>query len=355
MGAEAIGENLQATSVRGRRLWRLAALLSVVSLLVTGISPSNAVDAPPSSLSEETPAVYADARSVSGARSFRDVPSSYPFLKEITWLAANEVTTGWPDGTFRPVTPVNRDAMAAFMYRLMGKQAFAVPTTPPFADVPLGNQFYKDIAWLSSSKISTGWKERSGVTTYRPFVAVNRDAMAAFMYRMAGSPDFTPPSTSPFADLRPTTQFYKEITWLNSTGISKGWDEGGGRKTYRPLQPVNRDAMAAFMFRFTARDQRVSPGRDITANLGPRAAGHASALVRLTVRNAGSSATVSIGGAPALSVAAGHSASATVLTPLANAAATISATSETNVRADLIATFDGRPESPVPPLPLPSR
>jgi hypothetical protein len=31
--------------------------------------------------------------------------------------------------------------------------------------------------------------------------------------------------------------------------ISSGWDEGNGKASYRPLNSVNRDAMAAFMYR----------------------------------------------------------------------------------------------------------
>jgi hypothetical protein len=72
------------------------------------------------------------------------------------------------------------------------------------------------------------------------------------MYRLAGKPDFTPPVTSPFTDVPAGTQFYKEITWLAAQEISTGWAEGNGR-TYRPLQPVNRDAMAAFMYRYNTK------------------------------------------------------------------------------------------------------
>ena len=44
--------------------------------------------------------------------------------------------------------------------------------------------------------------------------------MAAFLYRYAGKPSFTPPSKSPFPDTpRPKTQFYKEITWLASRRV----------------------------------------------------------------------------------------------------------------------------------------
>lgn len=50
----------------------------------------------------------------SSTESFPDVTS---FAHEISWLAETEITTGWPDGTFRPANPVTRAAMAAFLYR----------------------------------------------------------------------------------------------------------------------------------------------------------------------------------------------------------------------------------------------
>lgn len=40
--------------------------------------------------------------------------------KEIEWMRARGITTGWSDGTFRPNAAVNRDAMAAFFYRFAG-------------------------------------------------------------------------------------------------------------------------------------------------------------------------------------------------------------------------------------------
>ncbi|MDQ0078979.1 hypothetical protein J2S97_004182 [Arthrobacter oryzae] len=72
--------------------------------------------------------------------------------------------------------------------------------------------------------------------------------MAAFLYRFGGSPDST--QAPGFTDVAVNNQFAKEIGWLASQEISTGWDEGNGAKSYRPLLPVNRDAMAAFMYRF---------------------------------------------------------------------------------------------------------
>ncbi|WP_284975519.1 S-layer homology domain-containing protein [Arthrobacter sp. efr-133-TYG-104] len=192
-----------------------------------------------------------------GKQGFDDVPLGAQFQNEIQWLADKGISTGWQAGdgsrTYQPLTPVNRDAMAAFMYRLSGKPAFTAPTIPTFKDVPAEALFFKEITWLADKGISTGWEEADKTRTYRPLQPVNRDAMAAFMYRLAGEPDFTAPQDSPFTDLPTTAQFYKEITWLAAQGISTGWAEVGNTKSFRPLQPVNRDAMAAFMFRYNAK------------------------------------------------------------------------------------------------------
>ena len=51
---------------------------------------------------------------------------------------------------------------------------------------------------------------------------------------------------SPFKDVPTNHVFYKEIAWMNSQGIAKGWPDG----TFRPYQPVKRDQMAAFLYRY---------------------------------------------------------------------------------------------------------
>ena len=190
---------------------------------------------------------------------FVDVPTENQFFTEIAWLAGQGISTGWAGENgqeYRPLAPVARDAMAAFLYRLAGSPDYTPPTTSPFVDVPTSNQFYKQIAWLASEGISTGWAVgTSGAKEFRPLSTVNRDAMAAFLYRFADGvleadvDAFTAPAVSPFDDVTPTTQFYREISWLADAGISTGWDLGGGHAEFRPLGSVNRDAMAAFLYR----------------------------------------------------------------------------------------------------------
>ena len=182
-------------------------------------------------------------------------PDSTEFFTEISWLAREGITTGWDngDGTFdfRPTSPITRDAMAAFLYRSAGEPEVELPAESPFVDVtPTSTEFYTEIVWMYQEGLSTGWETPAG-REYRPLSHVKRDAMAAFLYRFAGSPAWEDPAQSPFVDVTAdSTEFYTEITWLADTGITTGWETSTGDE-YRPLAPVKRDAMAAFLYRFS--------------------------------------------------------------------------------------------------------
>ena len=170
------------------------------------------------------------------------------FESSIIFLANQRLVRGYEDGTYRPLSSVNRDAMAAFLYRLGGEPAFTAPVISPFSDITPDTQFYKEMSWLAAEGISTGYPDG----TFRPLEPVHRDAMAAFMNRFSGgycniSPasNFPPPATAPFADVPVTLQFSREIAWMKAAGVSTGWPDN----TYRPFLPVARDAMAAFVTR----------------------------------------------------------------------------------------------------------
>lgn len=178
---------------------------------------------------------------------FSDIAGD-PFEAEILFIAANGITTGFPDGTYRPLAPVARDAMAAFIYRLAGQPYFEAPATSPFTDITPETQFYKEITWLASTDIANGYPDG----TFRPLAPVLRDTMAAFMNRFSGTycsieaaRDFPAPTTAPFTDVPVDLQFARDIAWMKEAGISTGWPDG----TYRPFLPVERNAMAAFMER----------------------------------------------------------------------------------------------------------
>ena len=112
---------------------------------------------------------------------FYDIHKNMPFYQEIQWIGAQGITTGYPDGTFRPADNVERGAMAAFFYRYAGQPEYVMPSTSPFRDVSVGSSFYREITWLHSTGIANGWQDG----TYRPVDPIRRDAMAAFIYRYA--------------------------------------------------------------------------------------------------------------------------------------------------------------------------
>ena len=119
-----------------------------------------------------------------------------------------------------------------------------------FSDVSEGVQFHDEIMWLANKGVSTGWLMDDGSREFRPVQPVARDAMAAFLYRLAGSPAYEAPDVSPFTDVSIDSQFYTEIAWLAKSGISSGWVMGDGSRQFRPLDSVARDAMAAFLYRY---------------------------------------------------------------------------------------------------------
>lgn len=177
---------------------------------------------------------------------FGDVRGTDPFLWEILALADMGIVGGYADGTFRPLAPVSRDAMAAFLYRAAGEPAFAVPATPTFTDVPAGHPFFAEVEWLAEAGITTGWAAGGG-REFRPATSVTREAMAAFLYRFAHDGAEAPAcSAAPFADVAAGQPFCAEVAWLADAGISQGWPDG----TFRPALSIERQAMAAFLVRF---------------------------------------------------------------------------------------------------------
>ncbi|MET1086102.1 MAG: S-layer homology domain-containing protein [Arthrobacter sp.] len=186
---------------------------------------------------------------------FADVPTSHGFYKEIAWLADRKISQGWPGAnntaTFRPASNVNRDQMAAFLYRMSATTGYTAPAVSPFTDVPTSHGFYKEIAWLAEQKISQGWPGANNTATFRPGESINRDQMAAFLYRMSGPTGYTAPAVSPFTDVPTSHTFYKEIAWLADRDISKGWPGANNTATYQAGAKINRDQMAAFLFRMS--------------------------------------------------------------------------------------------------------
>lgn len=135
------------------------------------------------------------------ASPYPDVPVSSAYCGAIAWMKTNGITTGYEDGTYRPsgtAGQLNRDAAAAFMYRIARLSNSSMPakptcTTQPFTDVPTNYMFCGEIQWVKNKGITTGYSDG----TFHPTSPISHEAVAAFLYRAAGSPTTVPNPTTP--------------------------------------------------------------------------------------------------------------------------------------------------------------
>ena len=153
-----------------------------------------------------------------------------------------------------------------------GQKFLEIPATPSvsFRDVDASTPHADDIKWTASAGISTGWIEPDGSRTFRGMDTVKRQDMAAFLRREAkrmgvGDADSWKPSASDwkaFRDVSGSTPHAEDVLWLAHAGITTGWKESDGTRTYRGMDSVKRQDMAAFMHRLAklaARGSHVSP------------------------------------------------------------------------------------------------
>jgi len=92
-----------------------------------------------------------------GTQTFSDVGPNHPFYTEIEWMAEEGLADGYDDGTFGSTRPVSRQAMAAFLYRSAGEPT--VSGGAGFSDVSANHQFQTAIAWLDQSRIGRGYED----------------------------------------------------------------------------------------------------------------------------------------------------------------------------------------------------
>ncbi|GAA1744936.1 S-layer homology domain-containing protein [Aeromicrobium alkaliterrae] len=246
IGENGIGKPIGFTPVSNR------------TFTITNVNPGESLDISVSAVRSEQ---------ISGAATLRataidDNAPAYPFTDtgantfryQIAWLSSKGITTGYlgPNSTrfFSPSQPVLREQMAAFLYRFAQSQEsfdYTAPATSPFIDVPTTATFYKEITWLNSRGITTGYDEPGGKKSFRGNQPVLREQTAAFLYRYDGA-EFAPEGQS-FLDVPPTATFYRQIEWLASQGITTGYAEGNS-VVFRGGQAVLREQMAAFLYRY---------------------------------------------------------------------------------------------------------
>ena len=166
-----------------------------------------------------------EERPTAGCTPFLDVSgvkgsSNYSSLSHpIAWMGVTGLSKGWTTvggSVFRPAAATDRDALAAFFYRWAGEPSVTT-TKSPFIDVSSNpasksyNSHWKAIFWMYENGYANGYSTARARSS-RPTRQLPRDAVAAFMYRMYGSPAVSPTSGA-FADVssNPNSPTYSEV------------------------------------------------------------------------------------------------------------------------------------------------
>jgi hypothetical protein len=153
--------------------------------------------------------------------------------ESIELVAEDGITSGYPDGTFRPREDVRRDQMATFLANALRLERQA----SRFPDVPSDSPHNTAIGAIAAADITQGFADG----TYRPLENVTRGQMATFLAKGLA----LPPGNRTFSDVPSGYVHADAISRLATAGITEGFPDG----TFRPNELVKRDQMAAFLAR----------------------------------------------------------------------------------------------------------
>jgi hypothetical protein len=89
---------------------------------------------------------------------FSDVTPDNPFYAYVEAAAARGWISGYSDGTFRPYANVTRAQVAKMVVIAAGYKPIS-PATPSFSDVPVGSAFYSYIETARANDILSGYDD----------------------------------------------------------------------------------------------------------------------------------------------------------------------------------------------------
>ena len=182
-------------------------------------------------------ATYDDKLIIYHFTSFLDLSWTHWAKNWIEAIYSAGITSGYPDGTYRPENPVTRAEMAVFLLNALGISPGPLPVEPSFNDIS-GHWAETFIEELKDQGITGGYPDG----TYRPENRVTRAEMAVFLLKGMGVNPPPMDGSDPFTDinLHWAEIFIEE---LYDQGITGGYPDG----TYRPENRVTRAEMAVFL------------------------------------------------------------------------------------------------------------
>ncbi|MER2089019.1 MAG: S-layer homology domain-containing protein [Sporosarcina sp.] len=172
-----------------------------------------------------------------GTPAFSDIPSTYAYYTEISFLKDLGYIQGDLDGKFNPGKTLSREHAAVILSRVFNLDT-SKSSTQQFKDVPNSHRYYNEINAIANANLVGG----KGDGTFDPAGKLTRAQMAAILvkaYNLKGE------APKKFKDVPASHWAYTHVHILANNKITTGNEKGN----FEPNKPVNRAQFSAFLYR----------------------------------------------------------------------------------------------------------
>lgn len=165
---------------------------------------------------------------------------------------------GYPDGTVKPEQSITRAEAAVIFYRLLSDKGKETETTQAFSDVTDSKWYYKEVNYLASLGIVTGYSDG----TFHPDKPITRAEFSAIASRFDS---LILTTGTAFVDV---AEDFWAVKYINSNYI-RGWIDGYNDYSYKPDQSITRSEVVKMVNTMLTRlpetlPDGINPYTDIT-------------------------------------------------------------------------------------------
>lgn len=193
-----------------KRLAKLIPAVLAASMMLSAASPVSA------DVTRQITSNAAVKNPVTATVCFNDVKEKDYFYRPVYWAKAYGITSGTSGNTYSPNQPCTRAQMVTFLWRLAGSPASSWQSS--FQDVASNSPYAKAIQWADDVMLTQG----TGPNTFSPNAPCHRGEMAAFLWRFNNSPQTS--GSSGFSDVSASSYYANAVVWAKANGITAGTD-----------------------------------------------------------------------------------------------------------------------------------
>lgn len=145
--------------------------------------------------------------------AFSDLPGDHAYYDAVTYLVAENVVNGYPDGTFKPEAVVSRVEALKFIYEGL-KEALSTGTVP-FPDVSIEEWYGQYLYTAYERGVVNGYPDGS----FKPTNTVNKAEFYKILFNGMGVDVNPNVETAPFSDVSVDDWFAPYVAYAKELGI----------------------------------------------------------------------------------------------------------------------------------------